>query len=128
MKKPVNHIVEADIKGFFDNVNHDMLLDFLNIRIKDTSLLFLIKRFLKAGYIDNNLLVTSEDGTPQGSILSPILANIFLHYVLDTWFEQQVKTHTKGYCEFVRYADDCIYRSIGTPVPETLGHFDKNIF
>jgi len=106
--KPVNHIVEADIKGFFDNVEHDILLDFLKQRIKDTSLLFLINRFLKAGYIDNNLLVKSDKGTPQGSILSPMLANIFLHYVLDTWFERTVKTHIKGYCELVRYADDYV--------------------
>jgi group II intron reverse transcriptase/maturase len=108
MSKPVNHIIEADIKGFFDNVDHEMLVEFLTIRIKDSSLLFLIKRFLKAGYIDNNLLVKTKAGTPQGSILSPMLANIFLHYVLDTWFEQTVKTHTKGYCELVRYADDYV--------------------
>lgn len=106
--KPVNHIVEADIKGFFDNVKHDLLLDFLKIRIKDTSLLFLINRFLKAGYIDNNLLFKSDVGTPQGSILSPMLANIFLHYVLDTWFETTVKICIKGYCELVRYADDYV--------------------
>ncbi len=108
MSKPVNHIVEADIKGFFDNVNHDMLIEFLTIRVKDSSLIFLIKRFLKAGYIDNNLLVKTDIGTPQGSILSPLLANIFLHYVLDTWFETTVKTHTRGYCELVRYADDYV--------------------
>lgn len=108
MTKPVNHIVEADIKGFFDNVNHDRLIEFLNIRVKDSSLMFLIKRFLRAGYVDNNLLVKTEIGTPQGSILSPLLANIFLHYVLDAWFEQEVKTHTKGYCELVRYADDYV--------------------
>jgi len=108
MSKPVNHIVEADIKGFFDNVNHDMLLEFLNIRVKDSSLIYLIKRFLKAGYIDNNLLVQTDVGTPQGSILSPLLANIFLHYVLDIWFEQEVKRHTRGYCELVRYADDYV--------------------
>lgn len=106
--KPVNHIVEADIKGFFDNVEHDLLLDFLKIRIKDTSLLFLINRFLKAGYIDNNLLVKSDTGTPQGSILSPMLANIFLHYVLDQWFNNTVQNHINGYCEIVRYADDFI--------------------
>jgi len=106
--KPINHIVEADIKGFFDNVKHDLLLEFLKIRIKDTSLLFLINRFLKAGYIDNNLLVKSEVGTPQGSILSPMLANVFLHYVLDEWFETTVKRHIKGYCELVRYADDYV--------------------
>jgi group II intron reverse transcriptase/maturase len=106
--KPVNHIVEADIKGFFNNVEHDLLLDFLKIRIKDTSLLFLINRFLKAGYIDNNLLVKSDKGTPQGSILSPMLANIFLHYVLDKWFNNTVIHHINGYCKIVRYADDFI--------------------
>jgi group II intron reverse transcriptase/maturase len=106
--KPVNHIVEADIKGFFDNVEHDLLLDFLKIRIKDTNLLFLINRFLKAGYIDNNLLVKSDKGTPQGSILSPMLANIFLHYVLDKWFNDTVVHHINGYCRIVRYADDFI--------------------
>ena len=104
----VNHIVEADIKGFFDNVEHDLLLDFLKLRIKDTSLLFLINRFLKAGYIDNSLLIKSDIGTPQGSILSPMLANIFLHYVLDEWFDKTVKSHVNGYCKIVRYADDFI--------------------
>jgi RNA-directed DNA polymerase len=108
MTKPVSYIVEADIKGFFDNVSHDKLMEFLKIRIKDSSLLFLINRFLKAGYIDNNLLVKTDKGTPQGSILSPMLANIFLHYVLDIWFEEVVKSNTKGYCELVRYADDYV--------------------
>lgn len=112
MFQPVNHIVEADIKGFFDNVSHDKLMEFIQIRIKDTTLLTLIKKFLKAGYIDDGMLVKSDIGTPQGSILSPILANIFLHYVLDIWFERTVKNHVKGYCEIVRYADDfvCVVR------------------
>jgi len=106
--KTVNHIVEADIKGFFDNVDHTMLMDFLKIRIKDTSLIFLINRFLKAGYVDNNSAVSSDLGTPQGSILSPMLANIFLHYVLDKWFNDTVSNHISGYCEIVRYADDYV--------------------
>ena len=112
MFQPVNHIVEADIKGFFDNVSHEKLLDFIHIRVKDTTLLNLIKKFLKAGYVDDGILVRSDTGTPQGSILSPILANIFLHYVLDTWFEKAVKSHVRGYCEIVRYADDfvCVVR------------------
>jgi RNA-directed DNA polymerase len=108
IRNPINHIVEADIKGFFDNVSHEELVKFLEIRIKDSSMLHLIKKFLKAGYVDDSLLVTSEKGTAQGSILSPILANIFLHYVLDVWFEHTVKNHTRGYCELIRYADDFV--------------------
>jgi len=108
----INHIVEADIKGFFDKVSHDFLMNFIRIRIVDSTLLNLLKKFLKAGYIDNGLLFKTDTGTPQGGILSPILANIFLHYVLDTWFEKVVKSHTRGYCELVRYADDfvCVVR------------------
>ena len=112
MFQPVNHIVEADIKGFFDNVSHERLMEFIQIRIKDTTLLNLIKKFLKAGYVDDGILVKPDTGTPQGSILSPMLANIFLHYVLDTWFETTVKSHVKGFCAIVRYADDfvCVVR------------------
>ncbi len=106
--QPVNHVVEADIKGFFDNVEHDLLLDFLRIRIKDSSLLLLIERFLKAGYVDDHHLVKTEKGTAQGSILSPLLANIFLHYVLDKWFNDIVINHVRGYAELIRYADDFI--------------------
>lgn len=114
MENPINHIVEADIKGFFDNVTHEHLIEFLRIRIKDSSLLYLIEKFLKAGYIDDKLLVRSDKGTPQGNILSPLLANIFLHCVLDEWFEKVVKVHVRGYCEIVRYADDfvCVARYV----------------
>ena len=110
--QPVSHIVEADIKGFFDNVSHEKLLEFIRLRMNDTTMLNLIKKFLKAGYIDDGILVKPDAGTPQGSILSPMLANIFLHYVLDTWFETVVKNHVAGYCEIVRYADDfvCVVR------------------
>ncbi len=72
MFQPVNHIVEADIKGFFDNVSHEKLMEFMSIRIKDTTLLNLIKKFLKAGYIDEGVVVKPDAGTPQGSILSPM--------------------------------------------------------
>jgi len=110
--QPVNHIVEADIKGFFDSVPHAKLMEFIQIRMNDTTMLNLINKFLKAGYIDDGILVKPNQGTPQGSILSPLLANIFLHYVLDTWFETTVKSHVKGFCELVRYADDfiCVVR------------------
>jgi group II intron reverse transcriptase/maturase len=115
MFQPVNHIVEADIKGFFDTVPHEQLMEFIQIRINDTSLLNLIRKFLKAGYIDDGVLVKPEAGTPQGSILSPMLANIFLHYVLDMWFEQTVKSQAQGYCALFRYADDfiCVLRYAG---------------
>ena len=110
--QPVSYIVEADIKGFFDNVSHERLMEFLQIRVKDVSLLNLINKFLKAGYVDDGLLVKPDAGTPQGSILSPLLANVFLHYVLDEWFETTVKSHVRGFCELVRYADDfvCVIR------------------
>ena len=113
MTKPINHIVEADIKGFFDNVSHKELMRFLEMRIVDKTLLELVGRFLKAGYVDDGLLVRLESGTPQGSILSPMLANIFLHYVLDTWFNETVKSRVSGFCELVRYADDfvCVVQS-----------------
>ena len=106
--KPVNYVIEADIKGLFDNVSHTLLMDFLKIRVKDASLLALIERFLVAGYIDKDHLTITDKGTPQGSILSPMLANIFLHYVLDKWVDETVQKHTLGYIEIIRYADDFI--------------------
>lgn len=110
-ERPINHIVEADIKGFFDNVPHEQLMELIQKRIRDTAMLELLQKFLKAGYVDDKALVQTDCGTPQGSILSPMLSNIFLHYVLDKWFEETVKEHT-GYCELIRYADDfvCLVR------------------
>ena len=83
-------------------------IDFLRIRIKDSSLLILIEKFLKAGYVDAEQHIETELGTPQGSILSPMLSNIFLHYVLDEWFNDTVQKYVRGYAELVRYADDFI--------------------
>jgi RNA-directed DNA polymerase len=106
MKRPVRYVIEADIKGFFDNVSHDWLLKMLEVRINDPSFLLLIRRFLKAGYIEEGRLVKAEQGTPQGGNLSPMLANIFLHYVLDLWFEKRIKPRMAGEVYLVRYADD----------------------
>ncbi len=105
---PVNHIVEADIKGFFDNVSHDRLMEFLKLRIGDTAMLELIGKFLKAGFIDQGEFNETNKGTPQGSILSPLLSNVFLHYTLDTWFEYTVRAHVCGFVQLVRYADDFV--------------------
>ncbi len=108
MTKPVNHVIEADIKSFFDKVSHAWLMKFLQVRINDPSFLLLIGRFLKAGYVDAGVFVLTSQGTPQGGNLSPILSNIFLHYVLDLWFEKIIKPRVSGSCLMVRYADDFI--------------------
>jgi group II intron reverse transcriptase/maturase len=106
MTKPINHVVDADIKGFFDNVSHEWMMKFLEVRIKDPSFLLLIRRFLKAGYVETRRIVATKRGTPQGGNLSPILSNVFLHYVLDLWFEKEIKLRIKGHGYLVRYGDD----------------------
>ncbi len=103
-------VVEADIKGFFDNVNHDWLMRFLEHRIKDSVFLRIIKRFLKAGVMEDGALTNSDTGTPQGGLVSPVLANIYLHYVLDIWFEKKFARSCQGRARLVRYADDCVPR------------------
>lgn len=108
MTKPINHVFEADIKGFFDNVSHTWMMKCLGIRIKDPSLLLLIERFLKAGYCEGGEFVATDVGTPQGGNLSPMLSNIFLHYVLDLWFERRIRPQVKGQSYLVRFADDFI--------------------
>jgi group II intron reverse transcriptase/maturase len=108
MFKPVNCVIEADIKGFFDSVSHDWMIKSLQVRIQDRSLLLLIRRFLKAGYQEAGKLTRTQQGTPQGGNLSPMLANIFLHYVLDLWFAKQVQPQVIGECHLVRYADDFV--------------------
>lgn len=101
-------LVEADIKGFFDNVSHDWMMRFLAHRIKDPVLLRIIRRFLKAGVLESGGFTASEAGTPQGGLVSPVLANIYLHYVLDLWFEKRYVRTCKGGAYMVRYADDYV--------------------
>lgn len=101
-------VVEADIKGFFDNVNHDWLMRFLEHRIKDPVFLRTIKRFLKAGVMEDGALTNSDTGTPQGGLVSPVLANVYLHYVLDLWFEKKFAGSCQGRARLVRYADDYV--------------------
>ena len=108
MTKSISYVIEADIKGYFDNVSHDWMMEFLQVRIKDPSILLLIRRFLKAGYFEAGKIVATGQGTPHGGNLSPILSNIFLHYVLDLWFGKRVKPQARGACHLVRYADDFI--------------------
>lgn len=106
MINKVNYILDADIKGFFDNVNHEWLMKFLEYDISDKNFLRYIKRFLISGYMEDMKFYETDKGTPQGGLISPILANVYLHYVLDLWFEKYVKTKLKGEAYLVRYADD----------------------
>jgi len=105
---PVNHIVEADIKGFFDNVNQESLMKFLKRRIGDQRIQRMVKRFLKAGVHEDGAVTISDEGTPQGGVISPLLANIYLHYTLDRWFEKVVRKSSTGYARLIRYADDFV--------------------
>jgi len=105
---PVNHIVDADIKGFFDNVEHEWMMKFLEHRIADKRVLRYIVRFLKAGVMEEGLVKKSDIGTPQGGIISPLLANIYLHYSLDLWFEKVFQKECYGYARLIRYADDFV--------------------
>jgi len=107
-----NYVVEADIKSFFDNINHDLLMEMLSEKIDDKSFLRLIRKWLKAGVSEAGKVINPVTGTPQGGIISPIPANIYLHYVLDEWFEEVVKAHCRGKVYQCRYADDfvCLFQ------------------
>ncbi len=105
---PVNHIVEADIKGFFDNVDQKWLLKFLTHRIGDKRIQRMVKRFLRAGVTEDGSVTVSDEGTPQGGVISPQLANIYLHYALDLWFEKVYRKSCTGYARLIRYADDFV--------------------
>ena len=111
MFRPVNFVLEADIKGFFDNVNHEWLLKFLEHDIADKNFTRYVARFLKAGVMKEAevLLKRSEKGTPQGGLISPTLANVYLHYALDLWAKCYITPRTRGYVEYLRYADDFIF-------------------
>jgi RNA-directed DNA polymerase len=108
MRKPVNYIVEVDIRKFFDEVSHYWLQRCLEERIGDRNLLWLVRRILKAGVVSEGKRLPTEVGTPQGGVISPLLANIYLHYVLDLWFEKKIKPQAKGPMEIIRYCDDFV--------------------
>ena len=105
----VSYVVDADIKGFFDHVDHKWLIKCVEQHIKDPRIIRMIKRFLKAGIVEKTIKIETKEGTPQGSILSPVLANIYMHYVLSLWFEKKIKPNFKGESYITIYADDCAY-------------------
>ena len=108
MTKPVNYIVDMDIERFFDTVNHKCLMKLLRKRIADPNILRLIGRLLRQGVMEEGKYYQVDKGTPQGGILSPLLANIYLHYCLDMWFEKVVRKKAAGFCRYLRYADDFV--------------------
>jgi group II intron reverse transcriptase/maturase len=107
-QEKVNFVVEADIKGFFDTVNHEWMIKFLRHRIGDERVIRLIIRMLKSGIMEDGLVRATEEGTPQGSILSPLLSNIYLHYVLDLWFNKKLRKEFRGEAYYFRFADDFV--------------------
>lgn len=103
-------VIDVDIEGFFDNIDHAWLIKMLEHRINDGAFIRLIKKWLRAGILEpDGRIIDPTTGTPQGGIVSPILANVYLHYVLDLWYEKKIKPECKGKSKFIRFADDCIW-------------------
>jgi len=130
------YVVEADIKGFFDNIDHDWLIKMLEQRVNDKPFIELIRKWLKAGILDTDgKVIHPLSGTPQGGIVSPVLANIYLHYVLDLWFERVIKAKCTGEVYLSRYADDfvCLFQYKAeaewfyTQLPERLRKFKLSL-
>src|ERR1700737_1889333 len=105
---PVNWILDADIAGFFDAVSHEWLMRFVEHRIGDRRVIRLIRKWLKAGVMEGGEVTRTEVGTPQGAVASPLLANIYLHYVFDLWADRWRRHHAQGNIILVRYADDIV--------------------
>jgi len=104
----VNHILDADIRDFFGSVNHDWLIRFLEHRIGDKRIIRLIRKWLKAGILEDGVISVADSGTGQGSVASPLLANIYLHYVFDLWAERWRRHEATGDMIIVRHADDLV--------------------
>jgi group II intron reverse transcriptase/maturase len=108
MKLGGDWIVDVDLRKFFDTIDHGHLREFLKRRVRDGVILRLIGKWLNAGVLEEGVHTTPEQGTPQGGVISPLLANIVLHYVLDEWFETEVRPRLKGRAFLIRYADDSL--------------------
>lgn len=104
----MHYIIDADIKNYFGTINHGILRDFLDKRVKDGVIRRMIDKWLKAGIMESGNISYPDEGTPQGSVISPLLSNIYLHYVLDEWFSEQIQPLLKGKSFIVRYADDFV--------------------
>ena len=125
MGQGLRWVLDIDISKYFDTIDHTHLRGFLDQRVKDGVVRKMIDKWLKAGVLDEGVLSRSAGGTPQGGVISPLLSNIYLHHVLDEWFETVVRPRLKGRCLLVRYADDAVMafedRASGMKVLEALG-------
>lgn len=108
LTRKVNWVLDADIRGFFEAIDHDWLVKFIEHRIADRRVVRLIQKWLNAGVLEDGTRTRSEEGTPQGGSISPLLANVYLHYVFDLWAQRWLKTQARGDVIVVRYADDFI--------------------
>lgn len=107
-QRRVNWVLDADIRGFFDTIDHEWMLKFLEHRIGDTRMVRLIRKWLKAGYLEDDRWERADEGTPQGAVISPLLGNVYLHYALDLWVDQWRDRQAEGDVIIVRYADDFV--------------------
>ena len=105
---PTNYVLDADIKGFFSHIDHEWAVKFIESRIKDPNIIRLVRRMLKAGIMRDFRFEETEEGSGQGSVCSPIIANIYMHYVLLWWFKEKVKPCLRGYADIIVYADDFV--------------------
>ncbi len=131
----IGWIVDADVSGFFDNLDHSWLRRIIEQRVNDGGVLRLIGKWLKAGVLEEEVVTYPEKGTPQGAVISPLLSNIFLHHVLDDWFVREVQPRLKGRCFLIRYADDFVIgceweedaRRVMNVLPRRFGRFGLTI-
>ena len=135
MSRKIRWVLDADIQGCFDNFDHQILRDLLGKRVKDKGILRLINQWLKVGIVDGNTMYLNQKGTPQGNIISPLLCNIYLHYVLDEWIMKMVKPLLKGEIFIIRYADDFVIgfeseedaRKVMNTLPKRMAKYGLNI-
>lgn len=134
-KQNINWIIDADVSRFFDELGHDLLREFIKRRVNNGGVLKLMGKWLNAGVMEEGSLTYAEKGSPQGGVISPLVANIFLHYVLDEWYEQEVKPRLKGRSFLQRFADDFIIgcelesdaRRIMDVLPRRFGRYGLTI-
>ena len=128
-------VLEVDIRKFFDNLEHGHLRQFLQLRVRDGVLLRLIDKWLKAGVMEDGNVSYPDSGSPQGGVVSPLISNVFLHYVLDLWFEQEVKPRLRGRAFLIRYADDFVIgfrdhrdaQRVMEVIPKRLGKYGLTV-